>query len=501
MNQISSKFILTGFFIFIFSTIDIHAQTILTLHPSEDVPIGFHDNFNSANQNAGNSTYYGCFWQPGASGGLNGGRSLMKFDFSSIPSGTVITSATLSLYGIGPISTVGAATSVGSTGANASLLERITSSWSEMTVTWNTQPTHIATDSVLIAASSSTTQDYASINVTQLTQNMLDNASTSFGYMLKLANENPTAGLFFCSTDYADSTKWPKLIITYACVPQIFVMHPSADVPVGFHDNFNSANQNAGTATYFGCFWQPGASGGLNGGRSLMNFDFSSFSVGTTIASATLDLFGIGPISTVGAATSVGSTGANSSVLTRVTSNWSEMAVTWNTQPTHASVDSIVLPASTSATQNYSGIDVTQLIQDIINNPTNNYGIMLKLANENPTAGLFFCSRDYADSTKWPKLTIHTCSVNENAESVAVVENNLSIYPNPSSQLINIPAIKDAVSEIRIFTITGKLVIKTEAGTINKLHNIDVSGLSNGMYFIQVISEMEIISGKFEVLH
>lgn len=92
-------------------------------------------------------------------------RSLIEFDLSNIPSGAIINSANLSLYsqespGLGSHSTT--------SGSNESVLSRITSSWDESFVTWNNQPTITTENEVFLSESSSSTQDYLNIDVTNL---------------------------------------------------------------------------------------------------------------------------------------------------------------------------------------------------------------------------------------------------------------------------------------------------------------------------------------------
>jgi len=155
---------------------------------------------------------------------VNGGddvfqRSLLEFDLSFIPSNSSIVSAELSLYS-NPLS--------GNTqlhsGANSSYLQRITSTWNEGTVTWNNQPTTTTANQVTLAQSVSQTDNYPKIPVTALVQDMVNNPSSSFGFMLRLQTEVKMRTLVFAASDHPDTSLHPKLEICY-------------DFPVGNFEN------------------------------------------------------------------------------------------------------------------------------------------------------------------------------------------------------------------------------------------------------------------------
>ncbi|MCP4125349.1 MAG: DNRLRE domain-containing protein [Bacteroidetes bacterium] len=112
-------------------------------------------------------------------------RGLLQFDLSSIESGSTILNAKLSLY-YNPNSVHMQSSQSGS---NACYLQRVISNWDQSTVTWNTQPSITTTNQVTLPQSSSSTQDYPDINVTQLVQDMVDNPAEGQGFLLRLITE------------------------------------------------------------------------------------------------------------------------------------------------------------------------------------------------------------------------------------------------------------------------------------------------------------------------
>jgi hypothetical protein len=147
------------------------------------------------------------------SGNISNIRSLIQFDLSSIPANAVVTSALLSLY-YNPSSTEGT-----HSGTNTALLQRVTSSWGELTVTWDTQPTTTTVNQATLPSSSSSTQDYPNINVTAMVQEMVTNPSTNFGFMLRQQTETIFRKMIFASSDNVTAALRPKLVVSYYTIP------------------------------------------------------------------------------------------------------------------------------------------------------------------------------------------------------------------------------------------------------------------------------------------
>lgn len=157
--------------------------------------------------------------------GTNGGvpvivRSLIEFDLSGIPTGATIDHAKLSLYSY--TSSANGAHSKQS-GSNACLIQRITESWDESTITWNNQPSSTSHGEIGLDESLSTIQDYTVI-VTDMLQSMIDSPSVSHGFLMKLVNESDYRRLLFASSDNADTSLHPKLEICYT--------NPSASIHI-----------------------------------------------------------------------------------------------------------------------------------------------------------------------------------------------------------------------------------------------------------------------------
>lgn len=158
-------------------------------------------------------------------------------------------------------------------------------------------------------------------------------------------------------------------------------------------------DQNFGSSGFFGTFsWTTG--GLFNHSRGLVSFDLTSIPSGTSIKKAYLSLYWI----KYGNLTE--HTGENAFSVFRINQPWDETTVTWNNQPQVSTNDSIVVSKSSSVTQTYT-IDVTTYIQDMVNNPTNNHGLLLKLNEEIPYKLVVTGSSDNSDESKRPKLAVY----------------------------------------------------------------------------------------------
>lgn len=433
----------------------VFGQTALNFHVDYDNAIGGSDavsygsNYGSAIQNA---TYT---IPPNFKGQLpNRNRALLHFDLSPVITfGGVVLSAELRLSALGPSNGY-----AGHFGTNDSYIRRVTSSWNPQTVSWNSQPSTTTAGQAYLPQSTSPTQDYF-VDVTEMVRAMIVNyPANNHGFMLMLNDINLNGGLLFGSEDNTDPQTRPRL--TVKMCTNTMIRYADIDAAIGMHDGLNASGNNYGGATQNAAYCVQASNYTFSGNknRALMRFDLPNLPTNAVISSARLNLY----------AHSTGPTNghfgtANATDVLRVTSNWDEYQVTWDNQPSTGSVVA-TLPQSTTNDQDYLNIDVTQAVQDMIANPSTNYGFMLKLVSEYQSNGLVFKSSDMP--TQHPKLIIELdCfdqpgKQNEGTNSVA-----LTIYPNPTngSLSLNFELFQASSTTIQLFDMQGRALSRYDA--------------------------------------
>lgn len=98
---------------------------------------------------------------------------------------------------------------------------------------------------------------------------------------------------------------------------------------------------------------------------------------------------------------------SNASYLKKITQNWKEDSVTWNTMPTSSSTNQVALAASTSSTQDYLTNNTISFWNDWKTNNLQNYGMMLELqTNASDTRSMSFHSSDATTSSLRPGVNL-----------------------------------------------------------------------------------------------
>jgi PKD repeat protein len=154
------------------------------------------------------------------SGSLSHLRTLMQFDLSIIPAGVNIVEAKLNLYyAPPPINANGPHQPLNN--SNIGVIRRITGTWVDSLVTWQTQPPHTNLDQVILPPPTNNTQDFLNIDITGIVNFHYNNPLQNFGLKLMQFNETPSRRLVFGSSDHPNPSLRPMLEITYEipCLP------------------------------------------------------------------------------------------------------------------------------------------------------------------------------------------------------------------------------------------------------------------------------------------
>ncbi|KAA3638778.1 MAG: T9SS C-terminal target domain-containing protein [Bacteroidetes bacterium] len=212
------------------------------------------------------------------------------------------------------------------------------------------------------------------------------------------------------------------------------VLQPGSTEGMDARVQSNLPDQNIGTTQMYKAH-----SGTMSGvpfiDRSLINFDLSSLPENAIIVSAKLSLFA----NTVNGGHSTVD-GPNNCWIEKIIQPWEEETVTWNNQPATTTENRVALAASQSFDANYIDINVTNLIKDIFENPSEGFGLMLKLQNETLRRSLEFGSSDAPDDNLHPKLVINyyeaeECSVLLSDDMDARVQSNIPDQNIATSQV------------------------------------------------------------------
>ncbi|RUA31717.1 MAG: hypothetical protein DSY76_01190 [Bacteroidetes bacterium] len=191
--------------------------------------------------------------------------------------------------------------------------------------------------------------------------------------------------------------------------------------------------------------------------RSVIDFQPQLYlPAGAQLTSATLRLYGI-TVSGYGFGQHSSLSGSNACWIERVVSPWYESTVTWATQPQTTTLNRVSLAQSTSNSQVYT-VNVTQLVLDMLQNPQNNYGFMIKLKNEQYYRRMNFYSSDYAIDSLRPELEI--CFMRRGTSIQNPIAISFNVFPNPTSENLNIQLSQQEDIQLELVNVLGKTVFQ-----------------------------------------
>jgi len=230
--------------------------------------------------------------------------------------------------------------------------------------------------------------------------------------------------------------------------------------------------------------------------RSAIDFDINKhIPVGMPIKYARLTLYAWNRVDGMGP--HEGLSGSNEAWVERIITPWNVNTMTWNNQPQSTTQNRISLPASSSGSQNYI-IDVTQMVNDMRDYPNSSFGFLFKLKTEDYYRRLTFCSANYPDSSRRPKLEICT-SIPIPKVGLCAALSRLSLFPNPADEELSI-YIADLSQEVKIsiFDTAGRRIM--EETFVAERSHLSVAHLAQGVYILEIQTEdCGILHRKFMV--
>jgi Secretion system C-terminal sorting domain len=225
--------------------------------------------------------------------------------------------------------------------------------------------------------------------------------------------------------------------------------------------------------------------------RSLLKISLSAIPAGSVIDTAYLSLHA--DIASSAGASGSPTFGSDNAVgIYRITGTWDTTTVSWNVQPAYTTVNAVTLPQSSTATQDYLNVDVTNLVKDAY--ASGNKGFLFKHIQElmSLNSMIFYSPYEYPiDSTKAPMLVIkyknHTAISN-----VSGSVGGMTLFPNPASRSLNVSVVKDQneLLTISVLDCAGRLLITKNVYEKSAQANVDIElgGLSKGLYIVRLNS-------------
>lgn len=149
-----------------------------------------------------------------------------------------------------------------------------------------------------------------------------------------------------------------------------------------------------------------------------------------------------------------------------------------------------LLEASHNVTTRING-DIVEFIFQTINLDTGGHGnVLLKIRTKDELttsdmvskkADIYF-DYNFPIETNFANTTFQVLS-----NSIVTIDNSVGIYPNPANDIVNIKA-NGIISSVEIYDIQGRIIQKKIMNVKNE--TIDVSSLTNGIYFMMIKTQM-----------
>lgn len=446
-------------------------------------------------------------------------HALLKFDLSTVPSGTQISCVTLRLWAIRQSEYV----------SNVFTVARLTEPWTQTEVNWCQRSTGVewctpggcftseGSTSVLIESGHATAQ-YIEWDVTAIVRSWLVDAAPNHGFVI--FQEYPPGGgggnqeVLFASTDRTNRPRYgPRLTIKSEPMPcwDIGVTPPTADTFIG-HDTSCTPNPcGLGVPSFpdtdLVVAIRPPCGRDT---RSFAQFDLGVLDTGTDIGCAKLRLFALRQNEYV----------SGSFKVQRVTEAWDQadvnfcnrtMTELWSTPGGAVSEEGVAVVTIPSKHGSFPSSgpynewvewDVTDIVKAWVTHDSLNAGFMISQIAPPGAFGnqeMHFASAENPRA-QWnsPRLYIHPgrsdCSTVSGVVVLPTDRRTMMAFPNPvfSGQFIHITSSDPSAlgANARIFDVAGRLVQELHRTNLDQpfiwdTRRLDGSAAAPGLYAVQ----------------
>lgn len=232
-------------------------------------------------------------------------------------------------------------------------------------------------------------------------------------------------------------------------------------------------------------------------GRNIMKVNLSHVPTNATVNSANYYLYA-DPTSQLGSAGNPTFGSSNSSTARRISTSWDTSTINWTNYST-TTLGMSNLAQSINLAQDYI-VDLTQMVQYWVQNPSQNYGVEFKHDAEGTTYNsMIFHSSISSNINKRPKLIL--CY--SYPLSTQSLENDQVHFYNTNAQANSleflIGSVQDINSSLQIFDINGIIIYqsKLQLSTSPYTLRIDNLNLGSGIYIAQLKSSLSNKTIKF----
>ena len=196
--------------------------------------------------------------------------------------------------------------------------------------------------------------------------------------------------------------------------------------------------------------------------RSMLRFDLPELAEGEELVEARLSLFA------TSGSTNPGHLGFNDALVTRIDGDWDPTTINWDNQPPVVTSNALFLPRSDGPTQDFVGLDVTELVRDLMaeTGSTNN-GLRIQLQSESIFRSINFASSDHADPDRHPRLTLSISKPGSTGVATADLNAISAKYgPNPLQDQLSLTLQLPRADHLSllVYDLAGKEVASLDLG-------------------------------------